>query len=147
MTEIHASSQQPQTPNDRTIFDLLNAAHVLEERLEAALGGAGLSGAKFAVLGELVSAGKALPLGDLAGRLSCVKSNMTQLIDRLEADGLVQRVSCPTDRRSVKAEITSLGRGRYALGAAAIDGLHAEFQSKVPRDDREAVGRMLAALG
>ena len=35
---------------------------------------------------------------------------MTQLVDRLEADGLVRRVADPTDRRSVKAEITDEGQ-------------------------------------
>jgi DNA-binding MarR family transcriptional regulator len=135
----------PKSP-DRTIFDLLSAAHALEERVEAALGQTGLSSAKFAVLNELVAAGEAVSLSELAGRLSCVRSNMTQLIDRLEADGLVRRVDCPSDRRSVKAEITYLGRERQASGTAAIDALHEEFKSKVGGADRQAVERMLNAF-
>lgn len=151
MNDSHVSPTELQTPistaaPDRTIFDLLSAAHALEERVEAALGEAGLSGAKFAVLSELVGAKQPLSLGDLASRLSCVRSNMTQLIDRLEADGLVQRVDCPSDRRSVKAEITYLGRERQAGGAAAIDRLHADFREKVGGTDRQAIGRMLNAL-
>jgi DNA-binding MarR family transcriptional regulator len=38
---------------------------------------------------------------------------MTQLVDRLEADGLVTRTSDPADRRSVLAAITEEGRRRY----------------------------------
>src|SRR5262245_61990161 len=91
---------------------ILEAAHALEAKLEATLDQAGLSGAKFSVLSELVRSGEALALSELASRLSCVRSNMTQLVDRLEADGLVRRVSCPTDRRSVKAEITEEGQKR-----------------------------------
>ena len=36
----------------------------------------------------------------LAERLTCAKSNVTQLVDRLEADGLVRRKLDPSDRRS-----------------------------------------------
>src|SRR5215475_8237340 len=106
---------------DRTIFHLLHAAAALEDRVGEALGRAGLSMPKFAVLNELVAAKQPLSLSELATRLSCVKSNMTQLIDRLEADGLVQRVDDPSDRRSVKAEITDAGVARQAAGSEEID--------------------------
>ncbi|HEY7393478.1 MAG TPA: MarR family transcriptional regulator, partial [Gemmatimonadaceae bacterium] len=83
---------------------------------------------------------------ELATRLSCVKSNMTQLIDRLEADGLVKRVDDPSDRRSVKAEITAEGAARQAEGSEEIDKLHEEFAAAVGAEDRAAFGRLLAAL-
>jgi DNA-binding MarR family transcriptional regulator len=132
---------------DQTIFALLGAAHALEARLEDALARAGLSGPKFAVLNELVTSGDALALSELAARLSCVRSNMTQLIDRLESEGLVQRVACPSDRRLVKAEITYAGRDRQREGSAEIARLHEEFSANVQPADRSAIQRMLSALG
>src|SRR6478735_3002007 len=54
--------------------------------------------------------GESLPLGQLAERLSCVKSNITQLVDRLEADGLVSRAPDPHDRRARLAVMTPAGR-------------------------------------
>jgi DNA-binding MarR family transcriptional regulator len=132
---------------DQSIFELLGAAHALEARLEGALDRAQLSSAKFAVLNELVGADQALSLSELAGRLSCVKSNMTQLVDRLEADGLVRRVQCEHDRRLVKAEITGAGRERQRAGAEEIAKLHVEFASRVREEDRAAIGRLLSALG
>lgn len=71
---------------------------------------------------------------------------MTQLIDRLEADGLVARVDDPNDRRSVKASITTKGAERQAAGSFEIDRLHEEFAALVGRPDRESVERMLKAL-
>src|SRR3954453_18989162 len=127
MNQRGAPTTTPAASSDQTIFALLHAAHALEGKVEAALETVNLSGPKFAVLRELVKAGEALPLSELASRLSCVRSNMTQLIDRLEADGLVQRVACPNDRRSVKAEITYLGRERHASGAEEITRLHEVF--------------------
>jgi DNA-binding MarR family transcriptional regulator len=132
---------------DATIFSLLHAAHVLEEKVEAALTKVGLSMPKYSVLSELVSAGQPLSLSELASRLSCVRSNMTQLVDRLEADGVVKRVDDPADRRAVKAAITGAGRERQAAGAAEIAQLHELFTANTCPTDRQAISRLLAALG
>ncbi len=99
------------------LFALLGAAGRIEAELEARLGRAGLSLAKLTALQRLVAAGDSLPLGQLAERLSCVKSNVTQLVDRLEADGLVTRAPDPTDRRSRLAVITPTGRKAFEHGA------------------------------
>src|SRR6266516_385797 len=92
------------------LFAVLHASSVLEQRVESRLAEINLSLAKLAALCHLKNAGDSLPLGQLAGRLACVKSNVTQLVDRLEADGLVSRASDPGDRRSRIAAITDAGR-------------------------------------
>lgn len=61
-------------------------------------------------LQQLKIANEPLPLGQFADHLSCAKSNATQLIDRLEAEGLVRRIPDPHDRRSVLAQITDEGK-------------------------------------
>jgi MarR family 2-MHQ and catechol resistance regulon transcriptional repressor len=133
--------------SDQSIFALLHAAHTLEAKVEDALDRAELSGPKYSVLSALVAAGHPLSLGELASELSCVRSNMTQLVDRLESDGLVRRVHCPEDRRLVKAEITEEGRTRQANGAKEIAQLHRDFATRVNADDRAALERLLTALG
>src|SRR5690606_27256551 len=91
------------------VFAFLRAARAVEERLDEAMASVGLSAARYGVLDQLSRAGAPLALGELAGRLSCVRSNVTQLVDRLEADGLVRRVNDPTDRRSIRAALTEAG--------------------------------------
>jgi DNA-binding MarR family transcriptional regulator len=98
------------------LFAVLHTSSVLESRVEAKLSEIGLSLAKLAALHRLSEAGESLPLGQLAERLSCVKSNVTQLVDRLEADGLVSRAADPNDRRSRLAVLTDAGREAYAKG-------------------------------
>ena len=132
---------------DRTIFALLQAAHTLEAKVGDALADVGLSMPKFAVLSELVTEGKPLSLSELAGKLGCVKSNVTQLVDRMEADGFVRRVDDPADRRAVKAEITPEGAVKHVEGEQQVDKLHKAFGAAVATEDREALGRMLAAFG
>jgi len=131
---------------DTTIFSLLHAAHALEDRVEAALQNAGLSTPKFSVLSALVAAGEPLSLSELASRLSCVRSNMTQLVDRLESEELVRRVDDPKDRRIVKASITEAGRERQEAGAERIEQLHQDFAASVKAEDRAALGRLLTVL-
>src|SRR5712692_10326350 len=111
---------------DAVMFSLLRAAHAVEERLEKALEKVKLSGPKFAALNELVRGGEPLTLSELAGRLTCVRSNITQLVDRLEAEGLVRRVEDSADRRSVRAALTPAGRERQASGARQVKEVQGE---------------------
>src|SRR6202158_2117739 len=114
--------------SERTgLFAVLHASGVLESRVEARLSDGGLSLAKLAALHHLTAAGESLPLGQLADRLACVKSNVTQLVDRLEADGLVSRTGDPNDRRSRLAVITNAGRQAYEKGA----GIHRDTERQL----------------
>jgi DNA-binding MarR family transcriptional regulator len=99
------------------VYALLHAASFVESRVDSKLSTVGLSLPKLAALYHLVQAGDSLPLGQLAERLSCVKSNVTQLMGRLEADGLVARTAGPGDRRSRLAVITDAGRRAFEQGA------------------------------
>jgi DNA-binding MarR family transcriptional regulator len=128
------------------LLALLEAAEMLQGRLEAALEAVGLSPAKYQALDALVRAGESIALGALAGRLRCVRSNVTQLADRLEADGLMKRVDDPTDRRAIRAVVTPLGAERHRAGAAAIDRMQKELAARVSPDDRAAFLRVLSTL-
>ena len=50
------------------------------------------------------------PMGALAAELRCDASNVTWLADRLEARGLVERRTAPTDRRVKTLALTAAGR-------------------------------------
>jgi len=127
-------------------FSVLHAARLIEERIELALGKVGLSLAKQGALTELAQAGEPLTLSQLAGRLSCVRSNMTQLIDRLEADGLVKRLDDPADRRSVKAELTAKGREKQHAGDRAVKRVQSEFAASLTARERSGLEAALGAL-
>jgi len=104
-----------------------HAAARIEATLDAELAETGLSISKMGVLKTLVVEGEPIPLSRLAGKLSCVKSNVTQLVDKLEADGLVARVNDPSDRRSILASITDLGRERFEAGTLAVQRAEREL--------------------
>ena len=124
----------------------LQSLHAVESRLEAALEPGGLSLAKFGVLAQLEAAGEPLPLSTLAERRACVRSNITQLVDRLEADGLVRRVRDASDRRAVKAEVTSLGRERQTAGAKEVAKVQGELARTLAGASPDALRRALSTL-
>lgn len=125
---------------------LLDAGAAVQARLDGALEAHGLSVARLEALRALDEAGEGLPLGRLAERLRCVKSNVTQLVDRLESDGLVRRAPNPADRRRVLAVLTEEGRRRCRAGLAARDAAHDALLAALDADDREALRRSLARL-
>ena len=125
---------------------MLHASSVLEGRLEARLSDVGLSLAKLAALHQLTAAGESLPLGQLAERLSCVKSNVTQLIDRLEADGLVSRAADSNDRRSRLATLTDAGRVAYSKGSEIRMQAEREIFGVLTSSESETLHALLGKL-
>jgi DNA-binding MarR family transcriptional regulator len=133
-----------QTP-EQLAYSLLDAAHTLRVRLEEALQTVELSGAKYELLTQLVERGEPAPLSELAVVQQCAPSNITQLIDRLEAEGLVRRVDDPSDRRSKRAELTPLGQKRQLAGARQVQRIQAEFAGALSTAERAALARGLSA--
>ena len=127
-------------------MSILHAAHAIEDRIETALGNVGLSIAKHSALSKLSEAGEPLTLSELAERLSCVRSNITQLVDRLEADGLVRRVADPDDRRSVRAELTDLGLEKQAAGSTEVARIHNEIAERLQANDLGVLESALSSL-
>ncbi len=54
--------------------------------------------------------GDALPMNEAAGKLHCDPSNVTGIVDRLEARGLIERQHVATDRRVKQLALTAAGR-------------------------------------
>src|SRR5207245_10438084 len=123
------------------------AAGVVEARMESRLAEVGLSIAKLAALRQLRLAGDSLPLGQLADRLACVKSNVTQLVDRLEGDGLVSRAGDPSDRRSRLAVLTDAGRAAFARGSTIQQNAERELFETLNGDVSAQLHALLAWMG
>jgi DNA-binding MarR family transcriptional regulator len=127
-------------------IEVLKTLSAVEERLEAALEPHGLSLAKLGALSKLAAAGEPVPLSTLAERLSCVRSNITQLVDRLEGEKLVLRSDDPRDRRSVRAELTPEGRARHATGMRALEKAERQILSRLTSKEQNDLIRLLGVL-
>lgn len=133
-------------PLELVSIEVLKALGAVETELEAALEPLGLSLAKLNVLHHLAGAGEPIPLGTLADRCACVRSNITQLVDRLEAEKLVARSDDPKDRRSIRAELTAEGRAKHQSGLKALHAADRRLLSRIPSRHRSALLPLLQAL-
>lgn len=86
-------------------------AKQIDDHLRSHLHGLGLTPSQAMALREL---GSPLTMRELAGRMACEASNVTFVVDRLEAGGLVERTAHPDDRRAKRVRLTAEGRSLRA---------------------------------
>jgi DNA-binding MarR family transcriptional regulator len=131
---------------EATLASFLDTADRLYERIGAALARVGLSYPKYEVLEHLRTSLEPVSLGALAEGQSCARSNITQLMDKLEMEGLVRRVADPEDRRGIRAELTEAGVERAGEGRTQLDVVIAEFAASFTARERVELGRLLAKV-
>ena len=146
MNEVTTQKKVPPGEAGATLFTFLDVADQLHDRVAAALDKVGLSYPKYEVLKCLRCSSVGLPLSTLADEQSCARSNITQLIDRLESEGLVRRVADSEDRRSVRAELTEEGMAREVEGTTQLNLVLAEFAASFSAPERAELGRLLSRL-
>jgi DNA-binding MarR family transcriptional regulator len=89
---------------------------VLDARLDREHG---LPLSSYEVLVHLAEAsGERMRMCDLADSILLSRSGLTRLVDRLERDGLLERVACDDDARGSFAQLTAAGRSRLAEARA-----------------------------
>jgi len=99
----------------------------------------------YDVLVQLAAAGdRRLRMSELADALLLSRSGATRLIDRLVTDGLVERVTCESDRRGQWASLTDAGHQRLRRASPThLRGVAEHFLDRLPPDDLATMERML----
>jgi DNA-binding MarR family transcriptional regulator len=83
-------------------------------------------------------------MSDLAASLVLSRSGATRLIDRLEADGLVERISCATDRRGQWAQLSDAGYQRLRSASPThLRGIAEHFIDRIPPEELDALNATL----
>jgi DNA-binding MarR family transcriptional regulator len=108
----------------------------------------GLALTDYDVLVQLSAAEhRRLRMSELADRLLLSRSGVTRLIDRLVAEGLVERVTCDTDRRGQWAALTDAGYERLRRASPThLRGVAAHFLDRLSAEDLAALERMLGSV-
>jgi DNA-binding MarR family transcriptional regulator len=101
---------------------------------------------RFDLLAQLARAGEGMTLGDLSRRMMVTNGNVTGLVERLVADGLVARTPRPADRRTVSVALTESGRREFAQMAAEHESWVADAFGGLSEDDIGQLMRLLARL-
>lgn len=105
----------------------------------------GRSMAEYEVLARLSAAEEGrLRMRELADLALQSRSRLTHTVDRLEAEGLVERVPCESDRRGMWAVLTPAGLALLeAMAPLHVEGVRRTLLDALDPDDVRALGAIL----
>jgi MarR family transcriptional regulator, 2-MHQ and catechol-resistance regulon repressor len=95
-----------------TVWEMTQAWHAFEQFASRHLRRQGLTPAQFSVLSALAAA-TTLSCKALSEQTSITKGSLTGIVDRLQQNGLAQRVTSQEDRRSHLVNLTDEGRATF----------------------------------
>lgn len=96
---------------------------------------------QFDLLAQLDREPDGLRLGEISKRTMVTNGNITGLVERLEADGLVARETPGDDRRVTVARLTESGRRAFADMAAAHESWVRDLMADVDRGTLSGLAR------
>ncbi len=130
---------------DETADRLHSLAIHLLRRLRKVDEATGLSGPRLSAMSVIVFAGP-VTLSDLAAAEQVKPPTMTRLVQGLEAEGLLRRLSDPNDARVTRLEATAKGRKVMIDGRAQRVRMLAELLDQLPASEQNAVRRAVLSL-
>lgn len=106
------------------VTGIMRVQQIIQSAVDGALKPHGLTFARYEALTLLTfSRRSSLPMRVMGERLQLHPTSVTNIVDRLEKDGLVKRVPHPTDRRTTLVEITDHGRARQKDATVAVNDI------------------------
>jgi DNA-binding MarR family transcriptional regulator len=99
---------------------------------------------RFDLMAQLERHAKGLRMGEISERLMVTGGNVTGITDQLVAEGLVERVPIPEDKRAFVVRLTTRGKRQFDAMAAAHERWIIEMLSVMPQSERD---RLYAVLG
>jgi DNA-binding MarR family transcriptional regulator len=108
------------------VTNVMRVQQILQAAVDESLRPHGLTFARYEALVLLsFSSRDSLPMRLMGERLQLHPTSITNIVDRLEADGLARRLPHPSDRRTTLVELTDAGRDRLTAATEAV--MTAEF--------------------
>lgn len=128
------------------VTSLVRAQQLLMERIDAVLRPRQLTFARYEVL-RLLSFTReaAMPMSRLGSLLQVHPTSVTSAVDRLVAQGYVERVRGDADKRVVRAVLTDAGREAVEEATAALNSAVFEHPG-LPGGDVRGLTEQLTAL-
>ena len=131
-------------PEEEAYLNLLRTTTVLYARFEALLKQSGLSEPQYNVLRILRGVGGCgLPSSEVGARMITRVPDVTRLVDRLEAAGLVERCRIAQDRRVVQVKITAKGLAALADLDEPLVALNKKLLAHMTRKELDELIRLL----
>ena len=101
---------------------------------------------RFDVLAQLHRADGPLSMGELSRRMMVTNGNVTGLVDRLDREGMVERLPSDTDRRVQMVSLTGAGRRFFDAVAAENNVWVSGMMAGLGRAEMSDLLKLLARL-
>jgi len=149
VTSDHDEPAQPEPADpagDESLADALMAvARQLRERSAETLAPWDITPAHLRALRTLARHGT-MRLSELSDRLQIAPRTATEVVDALQARGLVRRRADPADRRAILVEVTERGAGMLAEIRATSGTEAGRIFGRLGPADRAELARILSKL-
>jgi DNA-binding MarR family transcriptional regulator len=99
---------------------------------------------RFDLMAQLDKTPGGMTLGELSGRMMVSNGNVTGLVERLAAQGLLDRRPSPNDRRAQLVSLTAEGRRVFRAMARTHENWIADMFADLAPGDVETLMRLLA---
>ena len=120
------------------VTSVMRVQQILLSAVDGALRPHGLTFARYEALVLLsFSRHGRLPMRVMGERLQLHPTSVTNIVDRLQADGLVRRVPHPTDRRATLVEITDGGRAALEDATKAVTDVDFGLSGLTPEEETQ----------
>lgn len=144
----------PQSNKREIAFTIMDVARLLKTYADQRARQFGISRAQWAVLVH-VSRNEGLKQSELADLLDLQPISLTRLLDRLAANGLIERRADPNDRRANRLYVTPAAHPLIeelaALGTnmmeTVLDGLDEKANARLLRDLASIKSNLRSAIG
>ena len=138
---------RPLGPSEDALLNLLVAAGSVRAALDRACARFGMTNRQYNVLRILrgVHPG-GHPRQEIAVRMIERAPDVTRLVDRLQARGLVERARSGSDRRQAIARITPRGLSLLKRMDVDLDAVHRVFARRVPAGESRRLSKICEAL-
>jgi DNA-binding MarR family transcriptional regulator len=133
------------------VTSIMRVQQILLSAVDGALRPHGLTFARYEALVLLTfSRTGRLPMRVMGERLQLHPTSVTNIVDRLQADGLVRRIPHPTDRRATLVEITDAGSSLQEAATKSVTAIDFGLSGLTPDEESQLtalLGRVRQAAG
>lgn len=134
------------TPEIRLTINLVIAARKWRALTDERLRLVGQSSARMEALAAIMNSPWPSSQIDIAKRLRIEGPTMTRMLDTLEADGLVERIADPSDRRSKHLRLTAAGEAVLEEVFGIVDELRERLIAGIEPEQIDALNSVLITL-
>ena len=136
MRSKKSKSAMPFDPSDWPIAWMARAERQHARNATLLLAPLGMHHREFRVLALLAKV-DSIPISELAEMAVLERPTVSKMIDRLQAEGWVERGQHASDRRSSPLTLTAIGRAKVDAATPIVEGLLREYQHGMSATDRQ----------